>query len=247
MSDQQSDIVFVLPPAATGYWAESRRPLVSLAFIAPWLLCYEVGSLWLGVQNGAEAWMRMSLDRLGLSQHFLLPVLTVAILLGWHHVARQPWRVSGRVLGAMAVECGIMAVALWIVYRVQWAVVHAVPGPVVLSISDFARDGVRFLGAGIYEELLFRLILLSAVIWGFRKAGCGPRASLVWAVALTSLLFAAAHHVPPHGEQFETFRFAFRVVAGVFFSALFIYRGFGIAAGAHAAYDILVGLLLPAV
>ena len=28
----------------------------------------------------------------------------------------------------------------------------------------------------------------------------------------------------------------------MFFSVVFIYRGFGIAAGSHAAYDILVGL-----
>jgi hypothetical protein len=31
-------------------------------------------------------------------------------------------------------------------------------------------------------------------------------------------------------------------VAGVFFALLFLYRGFGITAGTHALYDILVGI-----
>jgi hypothetical protein len=38
------------------------------------------------------------------------------------------------------------------------------------------------------------------------------------------------------------FGFVFRFLAGVFFSVLFVYRGFGIAAGSHAAYDVLLGL-----
>jgi hypothetical protein len=42
---------------------------------------------------------------------------------------------------------------------------------------------------------------------------------------------------------FDWYPFVFRTVAGLFFSALFIYRGFGIAAGTHAAYDMLVGLV----
>ena len=66
--------------------------------------------------------------------------------------------------------------------------------------------------------------------------------SLVLGVVISSLLFAAAHHVGPYGEPYETYCFFFRFVAGVFFSVLFIYRGFGIAAGSHAAYDILVGV-----
>ncbi len=62
------------------------------------------------------------------------------------------------------------------------------------------------------------------------------------AALATSVLFAAAHYVGASGEPFRWFSFVFRFVAGMFFSVVFIYRGFGIAAGSHAAYDILVGL-----
>jgi membrane protease YdiL (CAAX protease family) len=63
------------------------------------------------------------------------------------------------------------------------------------------------------------------------------------AVVLTSLLFSAAHYLGPQGDRLELFSFVFRFVAGGFFALLFVYRGFGIAAGTHALYDIFVGLL----
>lgn len=65
------------------------------------------------------------------------------------------------------------------------------------------------------------------------------------AAILTSLLFAAAHYriVWPGGDDFQWFSFTFRFLAGMYFSVVFIYRGFGIAAGSHAAYDILVRVL----
>ena len=74
------------------------------------------------------------------------------------------------------------------------------------------------------------------------------RVSMIAAVLLSSLLFAAAHHVGPYGEEFHWRAlaswsiFAFRTLAGIFFSVVYVYRGFGIAAGSHAAYDILVGV-----
>jgi membrane protease YdiL (CAAX protease family) len=59
----------------------------------------------------------------------------------------------------------------------------------------------------------------------------------------TSLIFAAAHHLGAQGEPFQWYAFVFRATAGLFFATLFLFRGFGIAAGTHTAYDMLVGLL----
>ena len=65
---------------------------------------------------------------------------------------------------------------------------------------------------------------------------------IVGAVLLTSTIFSAAHYLGPYGEAFDAFSFAFRFLAGAFFAVLFVYRGFGIAAGTHALYDIFVSV-----
>jgi membrane protease YdiL (CAAX protease family) len=224
------------------YWLESRRPLASLVFVAPLLAAYEAGVLTLGVQNGADAWMRALLNCLGFGQHFLLPVLTVCILLSWHHLTRHSWRLSGGILSTMAVESIFLAVCLRLLLQLQGSLLQAVAGPMPLDLGAKFRDGIGFLGAGIYEELLFRLILLSLAIWAFRRTEAAAWVQTSAAIVVSSLIFAAAHYVGPYGDLFGWFGFLFRFLAGIFFSILFVYRGFGIAAGTHAAYDILVGL-----
>ncbi len=226
-----------LGPNADSYWVQSRGPLASLVFIAPLLLIYESGAVFFGVRNGADEFMRRLLNLFGFGQHFLLPFLTVCILLAWHYLSREPWRLSGGMLSAMAAEALLLGAGLHVISFVQHALI-------TLSIGETIKEGVGFIGAGIYEELLFRLILLSLVAWALRKVGTGPRASMITAVVFTSLLFAAAHHVGPYGEwPVQWSRFLFRTIAGAYFSVIFLYRGFGIAAGAHAAYDVLTWFL----
>jgi membrane protease YdiL (CAAX protease family) len=224
---------------AERYWVESRRPLASLVFLAPLLIVYEAGVLLLGAQNGADAFLRRGLEMLGFGQHFVLPLLMVCILLAWHHLAREPWRLSAGIISGMAVESLALGICLRVILFLQDMLFRLFEAPAALSIGGQAKVAVGLLGAGIYEELLFRLILLWLAAWALRRTGIAPRAATVAAAILTSLLFAAAHNVGPYGEPLEAFRFLFRVVAGLFFAAVFLYRGFGIAAGSHAAYDIL--------
>jgi membrane protease YdiL (CAAX protease family) len=246
------------PQASGYYWQQSRRPLTCLAFIVPLLMLYEGGVLWLGpqaVRNGADVWLRQLLDLLGFGQYFLLPLLAVGILLGWHHTTGQPWRVVPGVLYAMFAECLVLALALVVIARLQGAFLSMfLPAQSEWPISAalFSRalgaagKTVGFFGAGIYEEVLFRLTLLPLAAAGLRMCGCSPRQALVGAVIATSLLFSTAHYIGPHGQLLDASTFLFRFVAGAFFAVLFVFRGFGIAAGTHAFYDILVGLCLAA-
>jgi len=215
------------------YWLESRRPLAALALVVPLLVVYESGVLWFGVeQNGADAFLQRLLEWLGVGRHFVLPLSIVVILLAWQHLSRAPWKLSVGVLPAMAVESLLLGFCLRAFSLFHVAVVQA-------GIGQRARDCVGYLGAGIYEELLFRLILFSALTWMLRRLGIAPRAAVVSAVILSSLLFAAAHYVGPHGDAMRDATFIFRTLAGVFFAVVFRYRGFGIAAGSHAAYDVM--------
>jgi membrane protease YdiL (CAAX protease family) len=100
---------------------------------------------------------------------------------------------------------------------------------------------VGLVGSGIYEELVFRIILLVPIVYWTGRLIVDRRFATVLGVILISLLFAALHYnvFNPAGSQFELSSFVFRFVASVVFCILFLFRGFGIAVGAHVAYDVL--------
>ena len=90
----------------TTYLHESSRPLASLFFVAPLLVAYEGGVVVLGgsaIRNGVDVWLRSGLDQIGFGQYFLLPMLTCGILLAWHHVRKEAWRVEWGVCYGMLI------------------------------------------------------------------------------------------------------------------------------------------------
>lgn len=224
---------------------------MSLAFVAPILVAYEAGVLMVPevMRNGADVWLRRVLDTLGFSGYFLLPVLTVSALLAWHHTTRQPWKLPGGVMYVMVIESALLALALVGVARLHGAWLAAIrsesAAAIPLSLGGAFHEierVVAYLGAGLYEEVLFRLLLLPFAVFVIRLAGGSQRVQVVGAIVATSLLFALAHYIGRYGDALEWATFVFRFSAGAFFAALFVWRGFGIAAGAHALYDIFVGV-----
>lgn len=234
-----------------GYWEQSRTPLASLAAVTPLLVFYEVGVLLLGageVRNGAEVWLRQLLSVVGLGEYFLLPLATVGILVGWHFWAKRPTRLTAGLLGGMMLESLALALLLVGIAHVQSGLMSVRAGG---SVGAWLAGGPRglfarlvcFAGAGLYEELLFRLLLLPACFALLTACKLRPTAAAVWAVLLSSLVFSAAHYVGPLGDQWQLSSFVFRTLAGAMFAVVFVARGFGIAACTHAAYDVLVGIL----
>jgi len=235
--------------AAAGetYWSLSRAPLESLVFTMPLVLAYEGGVLLLGrgsPRNGADVWLRGLLDSLGFGAYFLLPSLTVVGLLAWHHVEHDRWAFRPGVLAGMGLESVVLAAMLLGIARLQARVWPDVLAQLPVGVADagMLQRLIGFCGAGLYEEVLFRLLLLPVVAWGFRLTGWSVASGSMASILLTSLLFSAAHYVGPLGDRFELYSFTFRSLAGMFFAVLFCVRGFGITAGTHAAYDMLVGL-----
>lgn len=242
------------PSLSLGYWPESRRPLACLAFVLPILAIYEVGILWLGAdatRNGAEVYLRFLLKSSGFGQYFLLPLLIGAILLGWHHATGQPWKLRGRWLWIMMLESfllGFLVLLLanaFLLLPFSWtANSDAVTAATAEATTGTLDQLISYFGAGIYEELLFRLMLLPAVAGAIRLCGTSKRVSWTVAIIATSLLFSAVHYQAftfnANADVFAWDTFIFRFLAGVVFSLLFVVRGFGIAVGAHAMYDVLL-------
>lgn len=237
------------------YAAQTRRPLASLLFVLPLLLIYEWGVVLMpaATRNGAEVWLRQSLDLAGLGGYFLLPVLTLAALLGWHHTTRQPWKLSPYVLVGMIAESCLLAGSLLIFAHLHSEILHhtASSSPwLQVAAGGAGRAGwfahtISYCGAGIYEEVLFRLLLYPLAYLLLVPCLAHNMTRCCMAILLSSCVFSAAHYVGAGGDFWAWDTFLFRLSAGVFFAGLLVYRGFGIAAGTHAVYDVLAALDSP--
>jgi membrane protease YdiL (CAAX protease family) len=134
--------------------------------------------------------------------------------------------------------------ALILVLFFGWVATH-------LSVaSSRAKPGaianlVLYCGAGVYEELLFRGFLLGFLILVFGSAlHMTKRKAAITAIVVGALLFSLFHYVGPAGDAFSLAGFMQRTIGGLYFSILFVARGFGVTAASHALYDMLVGLTL---
>jgi membrane protease YdiL (CAAX protease family) len=232
----------------TQYLSESARPLTSLTFVIPLLIVYEAGLLFIGplsMRNGAEVWLRQLLDWLGFGQYFLLPLLTCFVLIAWQHLTHQPWHFSHATLPKMFGETVLFALVLLVFGQFQsWLLVtlHLPNEGRWTQVEGIVPQTVGCFGAGIYEELLFRLMIIPTLAGSLQWLGESRRASLVASAVVSSAVFAAAHYraFTGHGEELLWATFFFRFLAGILFATLFIFRGFGVTAGAHTLYDVLV-------
>jgi membrane protease YdiL (CAAX protease family) len=161
----------------------------------------------------------------------------------------------------MTAECVLLSLPLIVLSLIinrpataNWAVAQgaasAAAGAVQTGGTKLWADIVTGIGAGIYEELVFRLILISALMILLQDLlRMDKAAAVVFSVLISSFLFSVHHHFfyanggLGIGEAFAWSKFIFRMLAGVYFAALYAVRGFGIAAGTHAFYDILATLL----
>jgi hypothetical protein len=235
---------------ARTYFALSRSHRYSLLFALPLLLLYELleaispvrasGGV---IRNGADvmltglfSWMLGPRGPLV----FMALVIGVSLWLIYRDKSTGPLRPG--VFAAMLGESVILALLFGVV--VGTATMQLL-GP----LRSLAAGGVGgtplarltlSLGAGLYEELLFRVVIVALLANGFRLLGISKLASGVVATVLGALLFSAFHYVGPLGEPVKLESFVFRFLAGIAFSALYLTRGFGITAWTHALYDVAV-------
>jgi hypothetical protein len=133
------------------------------------------------------------------------------------------------------------AASVWAVANGASAMMAPSPTAGALASAPAATRVMLSLGAGLYEELLFRVILVSGIaLIGRRLFGWRPWVAGTVAVCVSALTFAAFHYIGPYGDPLRLDSFVFRLLGGVAFSILYVSRGFGITAWTHACYDLLV-------
>jgi hypothetical protein len=245
------------------YLREGSGPLADLALTLPIFVVYHLGVVWMDVQNAADIVTR-ELKSLASSSLPLYSALTLAIgavfagillVLGRGHTLR--WQRFALV----AAEGVLYAIAMRLVASYVVGKVHlmggvslaglaqlAPPQPAPVAISDspgFFTATVLSLGAGLYEEIAFRVGLYGIgrrlVLAMMPEALPGQRvmASLAWA-ALSAAVFSGWHYFGQFGEPFELRSFVFRWVCGLVFTLIYVFRGFAPVVWTHALYDIWV-------
>ena len=256
-----------MPPRALSftkrgsYYDVSRSPRYSVVFALPLLLAYEaLAAALAGPRSGSQ--IRNGADVL-LKEAFIAvagrngPLIFIAAVIGvgiWF-VARDMKR-TGKglrplVFGAMLAESIALAAIFGVV--IGFVTMKLLGSLHVAAIAAFAQPIKQLswstrlmlsLGAGLYEELLFRVLLVSALAAGGRVVfGWGVKGSGVFATIVGALIFSAFHYIGPYGDPFRLTSFTFRAISGVAFSALYLLRGFGITAWTHSLYDAFLLLL----
>ena len=247
------------------YWRASRAPRYSLTFALPLLVAYEALAFSLsheamtGVRNGADVLLKSAFvllgGRGGLIAFGVLLVGTGAALV-WRD-RRRSGPIEGRVFVLMLLESVLYALVFGLVAGTLTGLLLRPFEPAValtrapLEQLAFGAGGLGLatqlmisLGAGIYEELLFRVLIVGALAWAARRAlGWSATAAGVFATFVGALVFSAFHYMGPYGDRLEVASFTFRAIAGVLFSGLYLLRGFGITAWTHALYDVVLAVV----
>jgi len=206
----------------------------SLVLVFPVLLAYEIGVLFAGRVNGADVVTRALYATLGSRTLYLLVhAVLAALFLVWIRGAKRWDSLRLEIVAPVVLEALIYALTLGAVITVILS--H------LLGMGT-GSSVVSALGAGVHEELVFRLGLLAGMVTFLRGGGTDRRVAVLIAFACSAPLFALAHHAGANGEPFTWHAFAFRTFAGLAFGAIFWFRSLAHAVYAHALYDLIVAL-----
>jgi hypothetical protein len=228
---------------AAGYFAASRDLGVSLVLVLPLLVAYLFGIILLDfhVVNGADIFTRAILPYFGVKGLVVLALALIAAFIVAASQLGQRARFRPSLFVPLLAESTVYASLLGTVivaFMRKSYLLGRMAGPESLDLPAIV---VLSIGAGVNEELLFRLIGMTAFLWvGEEVLALRGSAGVVFAVIATSLLFAGAHHVGAYGEPFRAESFIYRTLAGVIFAAIYRVRSFAVAVYTHAIYDILV-------
>jgi hypothetical protein len=259
---------------AGDYWSLSAKPLHSLVFLIPLVLLYELGALLYltdpsaGIQQTIRAKKVLDLffQSMGVVGLLVSGLAMLLVLFIMHLLARDKWTIKPAVLLGMALEAALWALPLVVLGTlVQRAGAMLAPAAVAM---DPAQNGTAAmlalpwqarltisLGAGIYEELLFRLIAIATIHLIVRDLlRFSEPIARAAAIVGSALLFAVYHDVTLPGSggglgglagvQWGPALFYF--AAGLFFGVIYVARGLGIVVATHAFYDVIALIVLPA-
>lgn len=233
------------PPV--GYFAGVRHPLPSLVFVVILLAIFEVTVARISspgdesIRAGVELWLRDWLAMAGSVPPIAIPAALIGLL-----VIGTLWRWSERpeqlfvALFGVVLEGTVFGLALWMICLNAPALLEQ-SGLSLGAINGLDPRLITFIGVGVYEEAVFRMILFSWLARLLHVIFVPWLLAVPLAIAISAAAFASAHYLV-QSEPFVPIVFAMRCVIGVFLALVFWARGMGVAIGAHIVYDVIVSL-----
>ncbi len=228
-------------PARPLFSATGRsNTLTDMGLVLPVFIIYHLGVVLLNVRNAADpVTERLSALAEGHIAIYWATTLALGVGLGavlW--VAGRGQTFDGRRFALVAVEGVLFAMLM------RYAAGYAVGSLPLTHSGGFVpwQGVVMSLGAGLYEEIAFRVGLFGLGALVIRLfVGTAPRALLTlgWAI-FAAMLFSGWHYFGPMADAFDLRTFTFRAVCGLVLTAIYAWRGFASAVWTHAAYDIWV-------
>ena len=226
----------------------SRQPLYILVFLLPFILFYEfaLSSIGHSIQIKAHDHLVRFFEAFDMPPTqglWLGGVAIITILFLWHIFNGNRWSIKFSVLFFMAIESIAYAIPLLLLGAVLGGMVVAANASPIAELSEFNKIAVS-IGAGLYEELVFRMLLIAlvhtVVCNVFKQSNL---TGMTIGVIISALLFALYHDMPNAGSLSALTLF-FYSIAGIYLGILYISRGFGIAAATHAAYDVVATIMI---
>lgn len=207
----------------------------SLVLIAPLALTYQIGVLFAGNVNGADVVTRAVFDTLGRTNYLLASCALGLLLILWLR-RNNRWSM-------LRLEVALPVILEAAVYALTLGALITLVLERGLGMALTLGSAVDAAGAGVYEELAFRLVLFGGLVWLLTKTAFyvhRPKLALALALCASAAVFSAVHHLGPYGEPYTHHAFAYRCLAGVVFGLVFWLRSLAHAVYAHAFYDLLV-------
>jgi hypothetical protein len=236
----QSPVTTEKPKASTAFAKSSAW--TDLGLTLPIFVVYHLGVMFLPVRNAADV---VTQELVALAHHDRISYAALTIGLGSLFIAVLLLLGRGQALrwqsfAWLALEGVVYAIMMRLV-------ASAVVGELFLAAGVEGRftGFVMSLGAGLYEEVAFRVLLfgvgLSCLRVLFRPGSRLRRHSLSfgWAL-LCALIFSAWHHVGVLGEELDAQVFVFRAVCALVFTLIYVARGFAPVVWTHVVYDLWV-------
>lgn len=219
----------------------------SLILIFPLFLAYQVGVVFSTSMNGVDFVTRNVYAAVGRDrQNYLIAhlVLGTGFVVYMLYLLRKR-SFSFAVVPPLLLESTIYALTLgsFIVFVMQQVLGFSIMMTINLDTVALGKTGeavVISLGAGVYEELMFRLGLMAGGAILLKRTGMEHFWAVGIALVVSALLFSGAHHVGALGDKFTWGVFTYRALAGVIFGLIFYYRSLAHAVYSHFLYDFYV-------